>query len=459
MSRPVVLLHGYSDRGPSLRAWRDALKGSGGRHTVPIHLSQYVTLNNEITITDIAEGMNRAVNHLLGKEQEFDAIVHSTGMLVIREWLTCYARRARRLKHLIGLAPATFGSPLASKGRGPLGGFFKGSWDINSPDFLEAGDQILAALELGSRYTWDLAEKDLVGEEPSYGPDRNTPYPFVFIGLDDYGLLKRKLTEVGRGTDGTVRRAAAGLDCRKYHIDLRQDEKRPDPPAGAGAEPAPRVTVRPTTPFEMPLMFVPGRHHGSILHDPSDELVQMVVEALAVDGADDYDAWKRRYEHMSAAAHVARDGGKGWQQFVVRLVDERHEPIHDWYLQIGIRDDAGAFEALDFDIHVHKYANDTSLRCFHVDLDDIPDGTHGRLVIRLLASSGTPLLRYYGLGGTEERSLEEGHWDAEAEIPASVAGCGFFHPYTTTLVEIMLDREPMPVGTDPADIFRWWKPE
>jgi hypothetical protein len=451
MSRPVVLLHGYSDRGKSLQAWGDALARAAGATPVPIHLSQYVSLSNEITIKDIAEGMDRAVRHLLGERQEFDAIVHSTGMLVIREWLTSYAVRARRLKHLIGLAPATFGSPLASKGRGPLGGLFKGSKDLDSPDFLEAGDRVLAALELGSRYTWDLAEKDLVGETPAYGPDADTPYPFIFIGLDDYGFLKRKLTDVGRGSDGTVRHAAATLDCRKYRIDLRDDASR---------EARPRVRVWPTTPFTTPLMFVPGRHHGSILHRPGPELVRMVVEALAVESVDAYRDWMRRHESMSAAAHAAGDGAGGWQQFVVRLVDERRDPIHDWYLEVGARDDAGAFRSLDFDVHVHKYANDTSLRCFHVELARVRDVMQGELTIRLLASSGTPLLRYVGLGGHPERSQEdEDAWDAEVRVPAQVDGVTFFHPYTTTLVEIMLNREPLPLGAGPADIFRWWEPE
>ena len=55
-------------------------------------------------------------------------------MVVIRAWLTNYSLRASRLTHLVGLAPATFGSPLAHKGRGFLVGVFAGKRN-RGPDF------------------------------------------------------------------------------------------------------------------------------------------------------------------------------------------------------------------------------------------------------------------------------------------------------------------------------------
>ncbi len=85
---PVVLLHGYSDSGASFASWREALEGRGYEAT-NIHLAEYVSLSNEVTIKDIAEGFDRALRATdgLGAEAPFDAIVHSTGGLVIREWL------------------------------------------------------------------------------------------------------------------------------------------------------------------------------------------------------------------------------------------------------------------------------------------------------------------------------------------------------------------------------------
>src|SRR5436190_24318974 len=181
---PIVLVHGYSDEGASFKVWERIL-AARGYDVAMIHACSYRSLTNEVTIKDIAEGLDRALSIRTGLtvDEPFDAIVHSTGMLVIRAWLTAYAGRRDRLKHLIGLAPATFGSPLAHKGRSWLGALVKGnkSW---GPDFLEAGDQVLRDLELASAFTRELAERDLAGPEPVYGDGPDTPYPFVFVGTE-----------------------------------------------------------------------------------------------------------------------------------------------------------------------------------------------------------------------------------------------------------------------------------
>ena len=125
MPRPLVLIHGYSADGDDFVPLRSALSK---QHVAAsdIHICNYVSLNNEITIKDIAEGLERALRThpvLRDEKQDFDAIVHSTGMLVLRAWLTnakvpaSQNTRLKRLKHLIGLAPATWGSPQAHKGR------------------------------------------------------------------------------------------------------------------------------------------------------------------------------------------------------------------------------------------------------------------------------------------------------------------------------------------------------
>src|SRR5215212_7023796 len=244
--RPLVLIHGYSDRGTSFKRWVQALQ-QRGYDVHNIRVSNYQSLTNEVTIKDIAEGLDRAlrVTANLDNDEPFDAIVHSTGGLVIRAWLTAYQGRADRLKHLVMLAPANFGSPMAHKGRSWLGALFKGGKDLG-PDFLEAGDRILSGLELGSRFTWDLAHLDLVGPDTYYGPTKRTPYAFVFIGTSDYGWLKRAVTEPG--TDGTVRWSGCGLNCRKITVDLTRDPARP--------ENEDRITIGGWSNTDMPLVLV-----------------------------------------------------------------------------------------------------------------------------------------------------------------------------------------------------------
>jgi triacylglycerol esterase/lipase EstA (alpha/beta hydrolase family) len=92
MTRPLVLIHGYSADGAAFDPLHDALH-KNGVHATDINICTYVSLNNEITIKDIAEGLDRAFRNrqvLRDEDQEFDAIVHSTGMLVLRSWLTNY---------------------------------------------------------------------------------------------------------------------------------------------------------------------------------------------------------------------------------------------------------------------------------------------------------------------------------------------------------------------------------
>jgi hypothetical protein len=182
----------------------------------------YQSLTNEITIKDIAEGFDRALrtHSRIDKDQPFGAIVHSTGMLVLRSWLTTNPIGLRRLKHLIGLAPATFGSPLAHKGRGFIGAIFKVN-KVSGPDFMEAGDLILDGLELGSRFTWDLTHRDFLGEKPFFGKGPDTPYVFIFCGTESYGGVRQLANEPG--TDGTVRWAGCSLSTQKITIDLTRE--------------------------------------------------------------------------------------------------------------------------------------------------------------------------------------------------------------------------------------------
>jgi len=107
---PVVLIHGYSDTGKSFGPWKEALQ-QRGYDVAEVPVRTYRSLTNEVTIKDIAEAFDRALRTRaeLNDGQPFNAIVHSTGMLVLRTWLTTYEGRRRRLKRLIGLAPATFG--------------------------------------------------------------------------------------------------------------------------------------------------------------------------------------------------------------------------------------------------------------------------------------------------------------------------------------------------------------
>jgi len=436
--RPIVFLHGYSAGAESLAPWRRILIEQGYEPT-EIHLGGYISLSNEITIKDIAEGFDRALRIQAGltEGEEFDAIVHSTGGLVIREWLATYAARRDRVKHIVALAPAMFGSPLAHKGRSWLGAVFKGEKERN-PDFLEAGNQVLAGLELGSSYTWQLAHRDLLGEQPTYGADADTPYPFVFIGNEGYGGLRGLFTNPD-GSDGTVRWAAAGLSTRKLIVDMR---------AAQGIED--RVTIAPWSNVDVPLVHVPGCDHGSIVGDPPSSMVEMVMRALEVEDIVAYRAWGEAYAGEEQRREAMGDRDE-WQQLVFHAVDERGDPVPDWFAMIGTTED-GAFRPLeDFALDVHPYTDDPSYRCFHLNLTKLAPARRRTLELRVIAQSGTDLVSYYGhasetftTAGVERDGA--GKWDAKIDLTPWLrdAEVKFFYPFTTTLVEVRLNREPAP---------------
>ncbi len=88
----VLLIHGYSADAKEFMAWKEALAGPGmGVETIEI--GNYVSLNNEISIKDLGEAFDRALRLTKWSKGTtddtwtFDAIVHSTGMLVLRQWL------------------------------------------------------------------------------------------------------------------------------------------------------------------------------------------------------------------------------------------------------------------------------------------------------------------------------------------------------------------------------------
>lgn len=467
MPRKLVLIHGYSDSGQAFFPLRDAL-ASRGVDVTDINICSYVTLNNEITIKDIAEGLERAFNNHPDLQKipgfEFDAIVHSTGMLVIRSWLTnngikaSVNNRLKRLKHLIGLAPATWGSPQAHKGRTWLGALIKGDKDFLGPDFLNAGDRVLEGLELGSSFTWDLAHLDLLGKEPFYDRGTDTPFVSVFIGNEPYSGLEKVANDPG--TDGTVRWAGCGLNTRKIRIDLTQTpidlNGNPVPFANGIATQRAWITDFALTRLDIPMIAVDGRNHGTILSDPEPEMVGLVADFLKVGEPEQeaYDHWLERAKEYGSRGlpkmleapdpsffgriFGRTDEMEGWQQFVVHARDERGDPITDYMIEVV--EGEKVFEPMSTD--VHAYGPDSSYRCFHIHLPKGVSDPALKLRARIHASTGTELMAYQGYNETKQ-DLTADSKPIELDLNLGEHGSLFF-PFTTTLIEIVLNREPRP---------------
>lgn len=443
MPIPLILIHGYSDKGETFQTWKSLLIATGAYKSTEIHICSYRSLTNEVTIKDLAEGFDRAlrINPEINSNEPFDAIVHSTGMLVLRSWLTVYGRH-ERVKHIIGLAPASFGSPLAHKGRSWIGSLFKGSRELG-PDFMEAGDLVLDGLELGSRFTWDLAHRDLIGEDGLYGPTDTTPYVFTFCGNKQYGGLRGAVTH-SPGTDGTVRWSGCSLNTRKITLDFTKEptnEKRyqiTDWPA----------ELRPN--LAMPFIPVDGLNHATIMERPTKGLVDLVLRALQVTTMPMYKAWvdyalDQSRETITAMKEV-------YQQFLIKASDERGDGITDYNLQLykvnqgADPEDENNWQPIKID--VHSYSSDNSFRCFHINLTDLNVDNLERLRLEFMASSGTILLgylEYINEGSDEVPTDGRPTFSMDLTPLLQDKNVKFFYPFTTTLIEVILNREPLPL--------------
>ena len=471
----TLLIHGYSASGKDLEPWRDAL-AKAGIGTSEIEIGNYVTLNNEVTIKDLGEAFDRALRLTrwsTGSKDDawtFDAIVHSTGMLVLRQWLASDPfpkndprSRIQRLKHLVGLAPATFGSPQAREGRSWLGALVKGNKHLG-PDFLNAGDQVLDGLELGSRYTWELAHKDMVCGSPLYDESPNSPYVAVFIGNTGYEGVDALANSPG--ADGTVRWAGCALNTRKVSVDFRREPKLKD----AAGNPA-RCNI---TPWESgrlgaPVIAVEGKNHGTIVQDPDPSVVDLVRRFFTVSDETAYAAWEKDALAFGANAlskmnENSRDGGlggAGWQQLVVHVVDDHGDGVNDYNLQLYLGDSLDQSDVASFrpmPLIVDTYSRDASYRCFYIRLSDemltanTPGGKQKKLWLELIASSGSTLVEYEAytdMNGDPQRLTIDHLGGEPVKLDITNLAQGdqtLLFPYTTTLLEIFVEREPLPLN-------------
>jgi hypothetical protein len=475
VSRPLLLIHGYSATGLDFKNLYWALVDRKVDVQL-LNVGNYVSLNNEITIEDISEGLQRAISLTdLDKAEEFDVIVHSTGMLVVRAWLAHQNitpkenDRLKRLKHLIGLAPATWGSPQAHKGRTWLGALVKGS-KIPGPDFLNAGDKVLDGLELGSKFTWDLAHADLLGPVPYFGTGPETPYAAVFIGNTPYAGIASVANDPG--TDGTVRWSGCGLNTRKVTLDLTHT------PTDAQGHSRERVTISEwadDSRLDVPILAVDGRDHGSLISNPDPGMMDRIAKFLEISNSDQYGDWLReaqtwctpaREKMLDSNSHLFKlwktSNLDGWQQFVVHARDAHGDPVTDYMIEVfELAHDGNTWErAEEISVDVHAYGTDPSYRSLHVQLPKGITTTPRPMQIRFQASTGTDVVVYQGFGSDDVKMEMRADSDpVTVDITEALKSKSFtlFYPFTTTLVEVVLNRVPYPFD-QVKGIFEWLPP-
>ena len=451
--RPIVILHGWSDVSASFEPLARLLRAKLDRPEIAIiHLADYLSMEDEVRFDDIASAMEAAWhrNGLPTAPGSVDAIVHSTGGLVIRDWLQRnHGPDDAPVKNLVMLAPANFGSPLAHKGRSLAGRIWKG-FITKTPDgrAFETGTRILKGLELASPYSWRLAERDRFGSGGRmYAP--GNVLCTVLVGQDAGGAVNAIANE--DGWDGTVRVSTANMDCARMSVRFpaRPDE---EDPVVRGPEPSSGMTA----------FGVLDRHdHGAVklAHAEGRRLAQVegsrrdgslfadIVTALTVTD-EGFEGWREtlaaRNRALLARAERTRDPDThGFQNTVVRVEDQFGVGVEDFVLELFEKDRDRSRRARR--THraalrsVHAYTDDKSYRSLYVDCTSLSrtiDRSGEFLGLSITAhpelGPGAPVgFTAYGDGGR-----------GGLRIPHRVLG-DWFAPNRTLLLTLELARQQL----------------
>jgi hypothetical protein len=328
----------------------------------------------------------------------------------------------------------------------------------------------LDGLELASRFTWDLAHADLLGPVPYFGTGPDTPYVAVLIGNTPYKGIASVANDPG--TDGTVRWSGCGLNTRKITLDLTKT------PTDAHGLPRDRVTISEwanDSRLNVPILAVDKRDHGSLISDPDSGMLDRIATFLDIANGDQYNLWLNeaqtwsvpaRQEMLKSKGHLftfweTRDLD-GWQQFVVHARDGHGDPVTDYMIEVfELSPDGQTWQrAEEISVDVHTYGKDPSYRCLHVQLPKGIITTPRPMQIRFQASTGTDVVTYQGYGSNNSKMEMRADSDPiTIEITGELKdkNATLFHPFTTTLVEVVLNRVPYPFDKVQG-IFEWLPP-
>lgn len=297
-------------------------------------LGRYISFNDTVNMGDIIRAFDRALRDVIPEGDdigEFSCITHSTGGPVVREWLDRYYGSTHLaqspLRHLIMLAPANHGSPLAALGKQRVGRIK--AWF----DDVEPGQLILDWLSLGSQQQIDLSSAYL-----DYQPADNCFYPFVLTGqtIDKkfYDFVNSYLTEPG--SDGVVRVSGANMNFTM----VKFVESEATDTVVHGTEELNvnllKLVDNAKRPEPVPLCVIPNASHSgkdkgimrSVISDKSKKpQLAEILKCLQVDSVAKY---KAREQALSTLTQQTQRNSKRYTNLVFVLKDDQAEPITDY---------------------------------------------------------------------------------------------------------------------------------
>jgi len=326
----TLIIHGYSDCSASFKGVKEMLVRNNINSPDDIYFVDYESREDDLNFDEISRALQNRLKQrgLIGESgertQDLNVIVHSTGGLVLRDWIRKYYGKdpdACPVRRIVMLAPANFGSPLAHRGKSLLGSLVKGRWKVG--DFLEVGEQLLSGLELASPFQWELAHHDLFSSNSPFASD--SIKCTVLVGADDYEGLRGWINKPG--TDGTVTISGTHLNTSKLTVDYTQNS------AGRKFK---RPVVHEFSKKRARSGFgvLRGLNHGTIVDKAAEDcyVSSMICKALTPSSNDEFDdlclslaqTTESTYENSIKPPH---------QQFVFRCVDDTNSPVEDYSLE------------------------------------------------------------------------------------------------------------------------------
>ncbi|OVE77678.1 hypothetical protein BVX98_02130 [bacterium F11] len=381
----ILLVHGYNVT--STRTYGvlpKRLKSLG--HTVKdVYLSKYVTLDDDLTLPDIVHAFQAALNDVYGSQfgkRKFACITHSTGGLVVREWVNHYygkKKSALPMSHLIMLAPPNHGSRLAKLGKSRLSRL-RSLWGT------EPGLRVLDGLELGSQFQWDLNSNWLTNKLASV----RGFYSFVITGqwIDKnfWDTIAPGTSE--RGSDGVVRVSAANLNMQIWRIHHTGQAKKKKLPHN-------------------PFLITPKTSHsgdtygimGAIPSRGNHPVLDAIGTALKVKTKKQYNRVSKEFREKTTALQkddLYQDKSKldRYVQIVFRICDQMGNTLNDYALELTDGWGKGDQFPSGFLGHHHKNIVNPEFFVIYVNYDVLSKVEGGELGFRVQSAPDTPLVAY-----------------------------------------------------------------
>jgi hypothetical protein len=204
-------------------------------------------------------------------------------------------------------------------------------------------------------------------------------------------------------------------------------------------------------------------------------MVERISEFLDIGNIDQYNTWLNEAQTWSTPAREKMLKSKGhlfefwetsdldgWQQFVVHARDGHGDPVTDYMIEVfELGQDGQTWQrAEEISVDVQAYGADPSYRSLHVQLPKGITTMPKPMQIRFQASTGTQAVTYQGYGSDGVRmEMRADSNPVTIDITDALMETNFtlFHPFTTTLVEVVLNRVPYPFD-QVKGIFEWLPP-